>query len=102
MLNAVNAMETGGVLKVRAFISHNREALEIQVEDNGPGIDKDGQEKIFEPFYTTRLRGTGLGLAMVRKIAENHDGVVEVESPPPGKSSGTRFTLFLHDMKANS
>ena len=102
MLNAVNAMETGGVLMVRAFISHDREALEIQVEDNGPGIDQDDQEKIFEPFYTTRERGTGLGLAMVRKIAENHDGVVEVESPPPGKSSGTRFTLFLHDMKATS
>jgi two-component system sensor histidine kinase HydH len=101
MLNAVNAMETGGTVEIRASVSHESEGLEIQVEDNGPGIDPDVQEKIFEPFYTTRERGTGLGLAMVRKIAENHDGGVEVESPPPGKASGTRFTLFLRNMKAS-
>ena len=74
--------------------------VEIQVADNGPGIDQAVQEKIFEPFFTTRERGTGLGLAMVRKIAENHDGRVHVESPLPGKSSGTRFTLFLRNVEA--
>ena len=100
MLNAVNAMETGGALEIRASVSHEGEGLEIQMEDNGPGIDPDVQEKIFDPFYTTRERGTGLGLAMVRKIAENHDGGVSVESPLPGKSSGTRFTLSLRNMKA--
>ena len=100
MLNAVNAMETGGALKIRTAVSHDGEGPEIQVEDNGPGIDPDVQEKIFEPFYTTRERGTGLGLAMVRKIAENHDGGIGVESPLPGKSSGARFTLSLRNMKA--
>jgi signal transduction histidine kinase len=75
--------------------------LAIRVTDSGPGIDPDVQESIFEPFYTTRERGTGLGLAIVRKIAENHDGGVSVESPLPGKRSGTRFTLFLKNMKAN-
>jgi len=102
MLNAVNAMETGGALKIRTAVSHDGEGLEIQVEDNGPGIDPDIQEKIFEPFYTTRERGTGLGLAMVRKIAENHDGRIRVESPRPGNGSGARFTLSLKNMKATS
>jgi two-component system sensor histidine kinase HydH len=102
MLNAINAMETGGALTIRASVSHNGEGLEIQMEDNGPGIDPDVQEKIFEPFYTTRERGTGLGLAMVRKIAENHDGGVHVQSPLPGKSSGSRFTLFLRDMQTDA
>jgi two-component system, NtrC family, sensor histidine kinase HydH len=102
MLNAVNAMETGGALTIRASVSREGEGLEIQMEDNGPGIDPAVQEKIFEPFYTTRERGTGLGLAMVRKIAENHDGGVSVESPSPGKSRGSRFTLFLRDMKTDA
>ena len=101
MLNAVNAMETGGAIEIRASVSHESEGLKIQMEDNGPGIDPDLQEKIFEPFYTTRERGTGLGLAMVRKIAENHDGGVSVESPLPGKTGGTRFNLFLGNMEAH-
>jgi two-component system sensor histidine kinase HydH len=101
MLNAINAMERGGAAEIRASALNEGAGVKILVTDNGPGIDRDVQEKIFEPFYTTRERGTGLGLAMVRKIAENHDGGVAVESPPPGKSSGTRFTLSLRNMKAN-
>ncbi|MBC2745362.1 MAG: PAS domain-containing protein, partial [Desulfosarcina sp.] len=99
MLNAINAMETGGTIEIRISVSNEGEGVEIQVEDNGPGIDPEVQEKIFEPFYTTRERGTGLGLAIVRKIAENHDGGVRVDSPPPGKRSGTRFILFLRNME---
>ena len=101
MLNAINAIETRGAVEIRASARNQGAGVEIRVTDNGPGIASDVQEKIFEPFYTTRERGTGLGLAMVRKIAENHDGGVAVESPPPGKSSGTRFTLSLRNMKAN-
>ncbi|MBR9985744.1 MAG: hypothetical protein KFF68_07535 [Desulfosarcina sp.] len=101
MLNAINAAETEGVVDVRARTFNAGDGVKIQVTDNGPGIDPAVQEKIFEPFYTTRERGTGMGLAMVRKIAENHDGGIRVESPLPGKSSGTRFTLLLRDMKAN-
>ncbi len=102
MLNAINALETGGTVEIRAAVVHERKGVEIQVQDNGPGIESDVQEKIFEPFYTTRKRGTGLGLAMVRKIAENHDGGVGVESPPPGKNRGTRFTLFLREVAAEA
>lgn len=101
MLNAVNAMETGGTIVIRASVSPDGEELEIQVEDNGPGINPDVQEKIFEPFYTTREQGTGLGLAMVRKIAENHDGGIRLESPLPGTGRGTRFTLFIKNMETS-
>jgi two-component system sensor histidine kinase HydH len=100
MINAINAMETKGALIIRASVAHDGKGIRIQVEDSGPGVDANVQDKIFEPFYTTRERGTGLGLAMVRKIAENHDGRVSVESPLPGKTNGTRFTLTLRDMKA--
>jgi two-component system sensor histidine kinase HydH len=99
MLNAINAMDKGGAIEVRASVINGGKGVKIQMMDNGPGIDPEVQEKIFEPFYTTRDRGTGLGLAMVRRIAESHDGGVSVESPPPGKIGGTRFTLFLRNME---
>lgn len=102
MLNAVNSVEKGGIVEIRASAAHEGQGVEIQVEDNGPGIDPDLQEKIFEPFFTTRKGGTGLGLAMVRKIAENHDGGVSLQSPPPGKTGGSRFTLFLREMNAGT
>lgn len=98
MLNAIHALEGGGVIDVRTGNNDQGKGVFIQVEDNGPGIAPDLTEKIFEPFYTTRERGAGLGLAMVRKIAEHHGGGVTVESPPPGESRGTRFTISLKDI----
>jgi two-component system sensor histidine kinase HydH len=99
ILNAIHALEDGGVIEVRSGSPNPREGVTILVEDNGQGITKDLQEKVFEPFFTTRERGTGLGLAMVRKIADNHNGGVHLESPPPRKSHGTRFTLLLKDFE---
>jgi len=101
MLNALNAVEAGGKLELRVSAAHAGQGVVIQVTDNGPGIHPKAQEKIFEPFYTTRERGTGLGLAMVRRIADNHDGAVHVESPLPGKDGGTRFTLLLRNMETS-
>jgi len=101
MLNAINALFEGGVIEIRASGSKDNN-VKIYVEDNGTGIEPEIQEKIFEPFYTTKERGTGLGLAMVRKIAENHDGGVDVESPPSGKSNGTRFILSLQNMAGDT
>jgi two-component system sensor histidine kinase HydH len=98
MLNALHALENGGWLLIQANGMDEGNAVQIRVEDNGPGISPAVQEKIFEPFFTTRERGTGLGLAMVRKIAENHDGSVTVESPPPEKTRGTRLTLLLRSV----
>jgi two-component system sensor histidine kinase HydH len=100
MLNAIKAMDTGGTIAIHAAVCHDGQAVCIQVEDNGPGIAADLQDKIFEPFYTTRQQGAGLGLAMVRKIAEQHAGKISVDSPPPGKHTGACFTLLLKDMES--
>jgi len=72
--------------------SNNGELLRISVEDNGPGIEKEKHEKIFEPFYTNRADGTGLGLAIVRQTMEGHKGSIEVSRSELG---GATFTLTL-------
>jgi len=64
----------------------------IAVIDNGPGVDPAIAAKIFQPFVTTRARGTGLGLALVQKIVVTHNGRVSVQSEP---GTGTRFTVTL-------
>lgn len=68
------------------------EGLEIVVEDNGRGIEKDQLDRIFEPFYTTKKDGTGLGLALVRRAVEEHSGRVHCVSVP-GK--GTTFRVLI-------
>jgi len=99
ILNAIHALEDGGTIEVSAGSLYEGEGLVISVEDSGPGIMPDLQDKIFEPFTTTGERGVGLGLAIVRKIAENHNGAVHLESPPLEKARGTRFTLLLKDVE---
>ncbi|MFT4993977.1 MAG: two-component system sensor histidine kinase FlrB [Paraglaciecola sp.] len=66
--------------------------LNLSVTDNGPGIQADKLDKIFEPFYTTRSQGTGLGLAVVKTVAQSHHGQVSVHNMADG---GACFTLRL-------
>ncbi|WP_167590509.1 ATP-binding protein [Oceanidesulfovibrio indonesiensis] len=96
-LNAIQAMDEGGRLTVRACVMDG--ALEIEVEDTGPGIDPDVYEQIFDPYYTTKPRGQGLGLAVVRKVAEAHGGRVDIHSTP---DAGSRFTLVLPTTRSES
>ncbi len=104
MLNAVQAMPDGGTLKVR--LAHRtltdeawepydanlqREWVELQVHDTGVGIPANVLEKIFNPFFTTREKGTGLGLATALKIVESHSGWLHAASD----ESGTTFSVYL-------
>jgi two-component system sensor histidine kinase HydH len=73
--NAIEAMESGGPLDLRARVSGGDALLEVA--DAGPGIRDDEAARIFEPFHTTKPRGTGLGLAMARRIAIAHGGSLE-------------------------
>jgi PAS domain S-box-containing protein len=88
--NAVQAMLRGGTLTVRA----RREGpwVRVDLEDEGPGIPPEVRRRVFQPFFTTKPSGTGLGLAVVKRIVEAHRGEVAFENLP-GK--GTRFTIRL-------
>ena len=90
ILNAIQANEQGG--KVMIQVSETDEYTIIDVVDNGHGIEKQNLEKIFEPLFTTKKGGTGLGLASCKSIIENHGGSIECSSIV-GK--GTVFTVKL-------
>ena len=66
--------------------------VEIGIEDNGPGMDEQTLNRIFEPDFTTKSGGTGLGLPIVRKIMDDHEGDIHIDSGP---GRGTRVTLIL-------
>jgi signal transduction histidine kinase len=87
-LNALDAMPSGGNIRIVRDVS-DAEML-IRVSDTGAGIPREIQDKIFNPFFTTKEHGTGLGLAKVFTIMENHHGRVELNS---AQGEGTTFTL---------
>jgi len=90
-LNALEAMGNQGELSI-SLLPFQEKGIEIQIEDNGSGIDKESLAHIFDPYYTTKPNGTGLGLAIVHNIIEAHHGVIIVNS---NKEEGTRFTIRL-------
>ncbi len=94
MLNAVDAMEGGGTLSVRAKGGPRPDEVAVEIEDTGLGIPLAEQGKIFEPFYTTKApgRGTGLGLSICYGIVQEHRGRLEVSSHP-GRGSVFRIVL---------
>ncbi len=89
--NAIQATGEGGTITLRAGVPEG-ERMVIQVADDGPGITPELQEKIFEPFMTTRSGGTGLGLAVARGVAHAHHGDLEVTSTP---GEGAVFSMWL-------
>jgi two-component system sensor histidine kinase PilS (NtrC family) len=89
-LNAVEAMPDGGELRVQAGVVGG--CLELRVSDTGEGIGVDDVHHIFEPFFSTKNGGSGLGLALVHRIAQDHGGDIDVESSP---GVGSVFILRL-------
>ncbi|HEU4390180.1 MAG TPA: ATP-binding protein, partial [Blastocatellia bacterium] len=87
-INALQAMPAGGRLTAR--VAQTNGAVEISIEDTGSGIGEDAIHKIFEPYYSTKQAGFGLGLAVTKKIVEDHRGAIFVDSIP---EQGTTFTL---------
>ncbi len=90
VLNAQEAMSARGELLVQT--SRAGQAIRVDVTDTGPGIPPDVLPHVFEAYYSTKKRGTGLGLPLAKRIVEEHGGAVEVLSDA-GK--GTRFTLWF-------
>jgi signal transduction histidine kinase len=83
-------MSRGGRLTIRA--RRDGDAAVLEIVDTGEGIPEEVRERIFEPFFTTKASGTGLGLAVVRRIVEGHGGEIQVRSAP---GEGTTFALRL-------
>jgi len=90
LVNAQQVLPSGGEIRVRTV--ENGEYVKLSVADNGPGIPSEHREKIFNLYFSTKPGGTGLGLPMVKKIVEEHHGVIEVETE---LKKGTTFTLCL-------
>jgi two-component system sensor histidine kinase AtoS len=88
--NAIQASDPGGEVAIR--LARDGEHLLLQVSDNGCGIPPQKRERVFEPFYTSRQQGTGLGLALVTKIVEAHGGSISFTTQT---EKGTTFTLRL-------
>jgi signal transduction histidine kinase len=88
--NAMQAMTRGGVLTLQTGESHD--SVWVSVADTGGGIPEEQISRIFEPFYTTKKKGTGLGLMIVQRIIRAHEGRIELES---NVGRGTIFRLWL-------
>lgn len=93
LLNAVDALGQGGAIEVRAEAAED--GWQIAVCDDGEGIPTEVRERIFDPFYTTKSTGTGLGLSVVERVMESHGGWVSLESRlPSGTCACLHFPLF--------
>ena len=90
ILNSADAMPTGGRVRVR--VARAPDAAEVSVTDTGPGIAADVLPRLFQPFATGKETGTGLGLVVSRRIAEDHGGTLTGDNRPEG---GARFVLRL-------
>ncbi|HEU4408555.1 MAG TPA: ATP-binding protein [Polyangiaceae bacterium] len=87
--NGRDALREGGAIVVRVRAG---DAPGFEVADDGPGIDPQVLESVFDPFFTTKEAGTGLGLAIVRKIVDQHQGSIQIDSSP---GAGTRVVVKL-------
>ncbi len=88
--NAIQSMPDGGRLKMTSM--QRGQNIVVRIDDSGPGIPGDVMSKLFVPFFTTRKTGSGLGLAVTRRIVENHGGEIEVMSEV---GQGTTFEIAL-------
>ncbi len=90
LINAMQAMPGGGVIHVNIHSADH--SVTIVIEDEGEGIPEDLLEKIWDPFFTTKAKGTGLGLGIVKNIIESHEGSISITNKP---DVGSRVTIAL-------
>jgi len=91
ILNGIQAMHDGGKLTIESSLAE-QDCVSIAITDTGSGITEDVLKKLFEPLFTTKAKGIGLGLAITKGIVEKHGGSIEIQSKV-GK--GTTFTIKL-------
>jgi len=102
-LNAIEASGKGEevTIQVACAEKNGRSYAEVRVRDRGPGVPPEVREKIFQPFFTTKKDGTGLGLALCLQIAEEHQGYIEIRSPDgPGTIFAAGFPEYVAEVHA--
>jgi len=92
MMNAIQAMDEGGELRIKTSHHKGENQVDIVIEDTGHGISDDDLPKLFEPFYTTKEKGVGLGLSISQRIIVSHNGDINIESE---KGKGTSVHIML-------
>jgi signal transduction histidine kinase len=95
VLNALDAMPRGGTLVITSY--DGPRGFELEVADTGPGLSDEAKRRVFEPFYSTKEGGTGLGLSVVFHVAESHGGTVTAANCPEG---GAAFTIRIPRRRA--
>ena len=98
VLNSLQAMPKGGILRFKTFFQSEEEMVHLTIGDTGVGISQELISKIFKPFYTTKAKGAGLGLAIVEKIIQEHRGKVSVSSQV-GMGTTVEITLPIAEVR---
>ena len=94
--NAIEAIQKKGVISIS--LSRQNKKLKLVIQDTGPGIDEDMLNRIFEPYFSTKDVGTGLGLPIAKKIIEDHDGSIEASSK---ENKGSTITIRLPEIQSD-
>jgi signal transduction histidine kinase len=92
LVNAIAVVPENGNIWIEARKTGSPESLRLVITDSGPGIEPDEMQKIFEPYFTRRPGGTGLGLSLAKRIIEDHNGAIVAGNCP---NAGARFTITL-------
>jgi PAS domain S-box-containing protein len=95
MFNAIEAMPAGGALAVKTSYDAVLNSINVAIADTGKGIEDSMLDQIFQPFFTTKRKGSGLGLAVTRRLVEQHGGDIYVETTP---DKGTVFNITLRTL----
>ena len=98
-MNALEAIQGQGQVSVRSFQDKDNQGVVVEIEDSGMGIPQDHLERIFEPFFSTKPKGTGLGLAVNYGIIQKHGGAIKVSSQP---GRGTTIMIRLPSEQAKA
>ncbi|MFO0754164.1 MAG: ATP-binding protein [Thermodesulfovibrionales bacterium] len=92
LLNAADALPEGGAITVKTALEGEGDRILVAISDTGKGVEERMREKIFQPFYTTKAKGTGLGLPISKRLVEQHGGTLQVENSENG---GAVFKITL-------
>jgi signal transduction histidine kinase len=89
--NAIEASPPGSPVKISLFRQNGRAA--VTITDQGPGVSKSDRNKLFQPFFSTKPQGVGLGLAISREIVEAHGGSIDFDASPDGTTVTVKLPL---------